>query len=131
MSTRLPITCQNVLPALEAALRHRSPGRELRAKVWWLAQGEGWRNIELIFAREALKQIPIELGKLLLAQGQVSEGLAEFGEALRLNLNDAEGHFVFGQALATQGRRVEAAAQFKVTLQLNPGHTTAASNSAP
>jgi protein O-mannosyl-transferase len=59
------------------------------------------------------------------AINQLQETIEQFEAALRLNPDDAEVHYRLGLALARQGKRPEAAAQFSEALRLNPGYRPA------
>jgi Flp pilus assembly protein TadD len=60
------------------------------------------------------------LGGELALEGKFAEAQVEFGEAVRLQPDYAEGHLNLGIALARQGRSGEAAAEFHHTLHLEP-----------
>ena len=65
------------------------------------------------------------LGRLLLKQGHVEQGMAEVQEALRLYPEFAEAHEVLGLAYTEQGRLHEAVAQMQQALVLHPDLVTA------
>lgn len=60
------------------------------------------------------------LGVVLADQGKISEALAEYGEALRLNSQDPVAHYNLANALVQQGKWDEAAAHYKESLRLKP-----------
>src|SRR5262249_16991172 len=88
-------------------------------------------GLALLFYREAARVDPqfpsarYSLGRLLLKQGQVEQGLAEVQEALRLYPEFAEAHEVLGLAYTEQGRLDEAIAQVRQALVLRPDLVTA------
>ena len=57
--------------------------------------------------------------------GQLDGARIEFGEAVRLNPNNARTHFNYGVLLAKQGRLDEAQHEFEETLRLEPTYTKA------
>ena len=65
------------------------------------------------------------LGRLLLKQGHVEQGMAEVQEALRLYPEFAEAHEVLGLAYTEQGRLHEAVVQMQQALVLHPDLVTA------
>jgi tetratricopeptide (TPR) repeat protein len=62
------------------------------------------------------------LGVDLAGQGKVSEAIAEYAVALRLNPDDAEAHNNLGWALASQGKVSEAIAEYTAALQIKPDY---------
>jgi tetratricopeptide (TPR) repeat protein len=66
------------------------------------------------------------LGQLLAgAQGGLPEAVAQFQEAVRLDQNFTEAHYVLGLCLAAEGKREEAASQFKQTLLIRSDYEPA------
>jgi tetratricopeptide (TPR) repeat protein len=65
------------------------------------------------------------LGRLLLKQGQMEQGMAEVQEALRLYPEFAEAHEVLGLAYTEQGRLEKAMAHLQQALTLHPELMTA------
>jgi len=53
-----------------------------------------------------------------MSQGKITEAMARYAEALRINPSSAEVHYNLGIALAKQGRVEEAIFQFYQTLRL-------------
>src|SRR5262249_56137383 len=88
-------------------------------------------GLALLFYREAARVDPqfpsarYSLGRLLLKQGQVEQGLAEVQEALRLYPEFAEAYEVLGLAYTEQGRLHEAVAHLQQALVFQPDLATA------
>ncbi|MEL6765172.1 MAG: tetratricopeptide repeat protein, partial [Cyanobacteria bacterium J06607_6] len=70
----------------------------------------------------------VNLGTALRLQGQFSEAIAAYQQALRLNPNFAEAQNNLGNALKEQGKFSEAIAAYRQALQLNPSYVVAHSN---
>jgi superkiller protein 3 len=65
------------------------------------------------------------LGKALLAKGQVDEAIAHFQRALEISPNYPDTHDNLGKALLQKGRVDEAIPQFQKALEINPNYTPA------
>jgi tetratricopeptide (TPR) repeat protein len=98
--------------------------------------GSGYEESEILglamlFYREAARVDPqfpsarYNLGRLLLKQGQVAQGMAEVQEALRLYPEFAEAHEVLGLAYTEQGQLHEAVAHLQQALVFQPDLATA------
>jgi tetratricopeptide (TPR) repeat protein len=91
----------------------------------------GLLGLAMLLYREAARVNPsfpsarYNLGRLLLKQGNVEQGMAEVQEALRLYPEFAEAHEVLGLAYTEQGRLHEAVAQMQQALVLQPDLVTA------
>lgn len=68
------------------------------------------------------------LGAVCLAQGKFAEAMANYQQALRLQINDADTHNDLGVALAKQGNLVQAVVAFGEAVRLQPNHTNARNN---
>lgn len=66
-----------------------------------------------------------ELGGELDTAGQLDGARNEFGEAVRLNPNNARTHFNYGVLLAKQNRLDDAQREFEETLRLEPTYARA------
>ena len=66
-----------------------------------------------------------ELGGELDSASQLDAARNEFGEAARLNPNNARTHFNYGVLLAKQNRRDEAQREFEETIRLEPTYMKA------
>ena len=88
-------------------------------------------GLALLLYREAARVDPrfpsarYNLGRLLLKQGQVEQGMAEVQEALRLYPEFAEAHEVLGLAYTEQGRLYDAVTHLQQALALHPDLVTA------
>ena len=88
-------------------------------------------GLAMLLYREAARvdpqfpSAPYNLGRLLLKQGQVEQGMAEVQEALRLYPEFAEAHEVLGLAYTEQGRLPEAVAHVQQALLFHPDLATA------
>ena len=88
-------------------------------------------GLAMLLYREAARVDPAfpsaryNLGRLLLKQGQVEQGMAEVQEALRLYPEFAEAHEVLGLAYTEQGRLHEAVAHLQQALAFHPDLATA------
>jgi protein O-mannosyl-transferase len=67
----------------------------------------------------------INLGDALLAQGQISEAIREFQEAIRLKPDYARAHYNLGNAFSNHGQISEAISEFHEALRLEPGYVAA------
>jgi len=91
----------------------------------------GLLGLAMLLYREAARVDPqfpsarYNLGRLLLKQGQVEQGMAEVQEALRLYPEFAEAHEVLGLAYTEQGRLHEAVAHLQQALVFQPELATA------
>jgi tetratricopeptide (TPR) repeat protein len=88
-------------------------------------------GLAMLLYREAARVDPqfpsarYNLGRLLLKQGQVEQGMAEVQEALRLYPEFAEAYEVLGLAYTEQGRLHEAVAHLQQALVFQPDLATA------
>jgi len=86
--------------------------------------GEGSLS-ELQLQRSATHR---ERAVLKLNEGQIEFAIREYGESIKHNPYDPEGHFGLGVALHRKGRLDEAEAAFRETLRLDPTHHDAKLN---
>jgi tetratricopeptide (TPR) repeat protein len=70
----------------------------------------------------------VNYGFALMDEGEVSEAIAHYSDALRIQPNFAEAHNALGVALLEQKRVVEAAQHFKQALQIDPDFSDAQGN---
>ena len=70
----------------------------------------------------------LNLGGILLENGDVDEAIAHYRDALRGNPSYADTHFNLGKALLQTGRQSEAEAQFEETVRLDPTDAEAHDN---
>ena len=88
-------------------------------------------GLAVLLYREAARVDPqfpsarYNLGRLLLKQGQMEQGMAEVQEALRLYPEFAEAHEVLGLAYTEQGRLHEAVVHLQQALVFQPDLATA------
>jgi tetratricopeptide (TPR) repeat protein len=91
----------------------------------------GLLGLAMLLYREATRVNPsfpsarYNLGRLLLKQGHVEQGMTQVQEALRLYPEFAEAHEVLGLAYTEQGRLHEAIAHLQQALALHPDLVTA------
>jgi tetratricopeptide (TPR) repeat protein len=91
----------------------------------------GLLGLAMLFYREATRvnasfpSAHYNLGRLLLKQGHVEQGMAEVQEALRLYPEFAEAHEVLGLVYTEQGRLHEAVVQMQQALVFHPDLVTA------
>lgn len=91
----------------------------------------GLQGLAMLLYREAVRVDPhfpgahYNLGRLLLRQGEMAQGVAEVQEALRLYPDFAEAHAVLGLAATEQGRLDQAVLHLQQALALHPDLATA------
>jgi tetratricopeptide (TPR) repeat protein len=77
--------------------------------------------------RSLLRTVPdfedahYRLAYILLQQKKYEEAGVQFGEVVRLNYSNVDGHVGLGCALAAQGKCADAEAEYAIALQLKPG----------
>jgi protein O-mannosyl-transferase len=109
----------------------------LVAVFGWLTfqRNEAYRTEEGIW-RDTIAKYPnnqrayFNLGDVLALTGRMSEAVAEYETALRLNPDNFEARYNLGLALSADGRTSEAIAQYEAALRLNPHYAEAHYNLA-
>ena len=96
-------------------------------------QADCWRNSESLWthALACTKQnsvAHINLGLVLLQNGQPEKAIAQFREALRIDPTYSETHNSLGSALLQSGQAEEAIARFREALRINPAYSEARYN---
>ncbi|HEY1336021.1 MAG TPA: tetratricopeptide repeat protein [Bryobacteraceae bacterium] len=119
--------------ALWSEAAERAPGK-LRPKIQLARTLPAAKALEVL--NEAAKlapydaQVPAEIGKTLLAEGQPDAALPEFGRALALDPHDARNYNNRGVALAMLGQTDAARQDFERALQIDPNLTETKQNLA-
>src|SRR5262249_24198681 len=99
------------------------------------AQTGYWRDSETLF-RHAIEVTgdnavaQNDLGFALLRRGAVSQAVAHFAEAVRIDPSYVDAHSNLGVALGRQGRIDDAILEFRRALDLDPDHADARRNLA-
>jgi len=88
-----------------------------------VARNEDYRSTvafwtDLIAKRPANARAHANLGDYLYRQGQASEALGHFREAVRINPSYAEAHYGLGTVLASQGSLTDAVASFEKAIRI-------------
>jgi arylsulfatase A-like enzyme/Tfp pilus assembly protein PilF len=112
---------------LLADVKERLVTKDLSA---WLRRGLAAKSLSpeeaLEIAQTLVEQSPEtpsfhgHLGAALVNVGEIERGLAELGEAVRLEPTSASAHYDLGDVLEQQGRREEARAHFETALEIDP-----------
>ena len=70
----------------------------------------------------------LNLGRVLLEQGQADDALVRIGAAIELDTGSAEAHRMMGRVQSARGQRDSAMASYRVALSIDPADSWSMNN---
>ncbi len=120
------------ITALEQALERNPEALAVRSELarLYVQSGQPQRVIELtreLTDKDIARQPSLleKRGKALLATGDADAAMREFKRLLELFPKSAPAHFAYSESLAVAGKRIEATAELKRAVELNPSYLPA------